>query len=53
MTSELDQWVRLRGQHMISNDRCLQPHIALWFSRRFSKSPLLADSLPHPNLRHP
>jgi hypothetical protein len=41
MPSDLDQWRRLSGQHMTRNDSCFQPYTALWFSRRFSKSPLL------------
>ena len=37
MTSELDRWLRLSGQHMTRSDSRFRLYIALWFSNRFSK----------------
>jgi hypothetical protein len=38
MTSDLDRWLRLGGQHMTPRDSRFRLCIALWFSNRFSKS---------------
>ena len=38
MTSDLDRWIPLSGQHMTLSDSHFRPYIALWFSNRFSKT---------------